>query len=110
MENDPPHKLIFTMPWSWLCVCDTKLMSFEIVVFFAFFFLKYLCKDVSEKFHIRYQMLSVHFAKRHFAFETKYNPYLFHGFKNFKGSLLWESSKGVRNLACDFYFWQWLLK
>lgn len=57
MENAPPHKLVFTMPWNWLCFCDTKLMNFVIVVFFAFF-LKYLCKDVSEKIHIRYQMLS----------------------------------------------------
>lgn len=37
-----------------------------------------------------------------FAFETKPNPYLFHGFRNFVGSVLQESSKGVRNLACDF--------
>ena len=49
MENDPPHKLVFTMPWSWLHFCDTKLMNF-VIVFFAFFFFKYLCKDVSQKF------------------------------------------------------------
>lgn len=36
------------------------------------------------------------------AFETKSNPYLFPGLRNFMGSFLQESSKGVRNLAHDF--------